>query len=84
MAKPTVKKVPVKLIRSIYINGSIVTATQPGKGKDAKPEPTIVDVPASLAAELIANSKAVAVDAKEKVNFSVAEPAEEDDDFADV
>ena len=83
MAKPTVKKVPVKLIRSIYIDGSLVTATQPGKGKDAKPEPTIVDVPASLAAELISNSKAVAVDTKEKANFSVAERVE-DDDFADV
>ena len=81
MAKPVVKKATVKLMRSIYINGSVVPATQEVKGKD--PVQTVIDVPASLAAELIANSKAVLAEKGDKANFTIAEPAEEDD-FADV
>jgi hypothetical protein len=83
MAKPTVKKATVKLIRSIYINGSLVPATQAGKTKDAPATATVIDLPATLAAELVANSKAVLADAKEKANFSIAEPSD-DDDLADI
>ena len=85
MAKPkaTPKTATVKLVRSIYINGAVVPATQAGKGKDAASVATVITVPAQLAAELIANAKAVPAAESEKPNFSPAEVAEEDD-FADV
>ena len=85
MAKPkaTPKTATVKLVRSIYINGAVVPATQAGKGKDAPEVPTVITVPAQLASELIANAKAVPAKDGEKPNFSPAE-APEPDDFADV
>lgn len=80
--KTTPKTSTVKLVRSIYINGSVVPATLPGKGKDLKPVATVIAVPAQLASELIANAKAVPAGA-EKPNFTAAEE-KSDDDFADV
>lgn len=80
--KPTAKKVSVKLVRSIYVSGVMVPALQPAKGKDPE-APTVISVPAQLAAELVANSKAVLAADGEKPNHTVVEATEEDD-FADV
>ena len=82
-AKTTPKTATVKLVRSIYINGDVVPATQPGKSKDSAPVATVITVPAQLASELIANAKAVPAKDGEKPNFKPTEAAESDD-FADV